>query len=90
MDGKRNTCMTCRWSRADTEVCVNDQSEHCADFVNLMEDCCDQYEMWPGLRFDLDKPFSSEPGMTEQREKEDSEKEGSRKKKASYNKNSKG
>ena len=54
MDGKRKVCATCRWFAPFTEVCTNDKSEKCADFVNGMEDSCPEHEMWPGLRFEQD------------------------------------
>ena len=89
MDGKRNVCATCRWFIPFTEVCTNDKSEKCADFVDGMEDSCERHEMWPGLSYDMDKIFSTDPGMFAERETEHSEKAGSQKKKTSYYKKSK-
>ena len=45
MDGKRKVCGTCRWCYPYTDVCTNDRSEKCADFVDKMEDCCPYHEM---------------------------------------------
>ena len=55
MDGKRKVCGTCRWCYPYTDVCTNDRSEKCADFVDKMEDCCPYHEMWPGLDFERHK-----------------------------------
>ena len=57
MDGKRNVCATCKWFIPFTEVCTNDKSEKCADFVNGMEDSCPLHEMYAGLNFDFEKDF---------------------------------
>lgn len=32
-------CGTCRWFADDVEVCVNDRSAHCADFVGTNDSC---------------------------------------------------
>lgn len=37
-------CGNCMWLSDDfTSVCVNDDSENCADFVGF-EDCCEKWE----------------------------------------------
>ncbi len=38
------TCATCKWYTEDAEVCVNDASDHLADFV-MPDDGC---EVWEG------------------------------------------
>ena len=86
MDGKRKVCATCRWFIPSTEVCTNDQSDKCADFVDGMEDSCERHEMWPGLNFDMDKIFSTDARMSDQRETEHLGNTSSQKKKTSYNK----
>lgn len=35
----RRICGTCRWFADDVEVCVNDKSAHCADFVGANDGC---------------------------------------------------
>ena len=84
MDGKRKVCGTCRWCHAYTDVCTNDKSEKCMDFVNIMEETCAFHEMWPGLNWDMDKIFSIGDRMSEQRETEHSKSGESGKKNASY------
>lgn len=37
------TCATCKWYTEDAEVCVNDASDHLADFV-LPGDGCEGWE----------------------------------------------
>ena len=40
---KDKKCETCwYWSDEFTSVCVNEKSEHCADFVSR-DDCCEEY-----------------------------------------------
>ena len=84
MDGKRNVCATCRWFIPYTEVCTNDQSDKCADFVDGMEDSCERHEMWPGLNWDMEKIFSKSPGISAGRETEHSKSGESGKKNTSY------
>lgn len=36
-------CRLCKWFAEETEVCVNDESDHLADFV-LPDDVCDKWE----------------------------------------------
>lgn len=43
------TCATCKWRSDDfTSVCVNDASDHLADFV-MPEDGCEEWEGKDGL-----------------------------------------
>lgn len=39
----RQACKTCKWYAENAEVCVNDASEHLADFV-MPEDGCGEWE----------------------------------------------
>lgn len=75
MDGKRNVCGTCKWCHPYTDVCTNDKSEHCADFVNIMEDTCKHHEIYPGLRFEMD--ILNENDEAEEKEQEPLKKHGS-------------
>ncbi|MBR5677087.1 MAG: hypothetical protein IKX20_03005 [Paludibacteraceae bacterium] len=48
MDQKTECCGRCKWSERDKKfkedyICVNDESEHCADWVEY-EDYCDNFE----------------------------------------------
>lgn len=48
MDDKKKCCGTCRWHKHeavdDGWVCVNDQSEYCADWTEYGDSCAD----WEG------------------------------------------
>ena len=37
------SCSGCRWYTHLHSVCVNDASEHCADFVSEDDEACDYY-----------------------------------------------
>ena len=43
MDSAAQVCKNCKWFAEETEVCVNDQSDHLADFV-MPDDVCDEWE----------------------------------------------
>ena len=36
-------CYSCKWFARETFVCVNDASDHCADFV-MPDKCCSEWE----------------------------------------------
>ena len=40
----QQACKNCKWYTEDAEVCVNDASDHLADFV-MTDDWC---EVWEG------------------------------------------
>lgn len=39
-------CSNCKWFASDVYVCVNDKSEHCADFVMENDTCI----CWEGMK----------------------------------------
>lgn len=41
-------CRNCKWYTEDAEVCVNDASDHLADFV-MPDDGCEEWEGKDGL-----------------------------------------
>ena len=43
MDSEARACKNCKWFADDVSVCVNDASDHLADFVRK-EDGCDEWE----------------------------------------------
>ena len=54
MGEKRRVCGQCKWYFPFTAVCTNGDSERRADFVDQMNDTCDQWESYAGHNFQRD------------------------------------